>query len=146
MPLTPQPIWRPISWLPTITSAIDGGMASAREFHGTLDESRERPYSLDEATLARVRRVYGEQAEDVELYAEQLRRWQAGPLDSGKRQEIERLSGQVKQWRSEVAAVLQLADVLKDQTIEALLRKSDLELGIEALLGQKPGRRRRGQQ
>ena len=39
-----------------------------------------RPYSLDEATLARVRRFYSEQAKDVELYAEQLRRWQAGSL------------------------------------------------------------------
>jgi len=107
-----------------------------QEFNNTLDESRARPYSLDEATLARVRLVYGEQAEDVELYAEQLRRWQTGPLDGKQRQEIERLSTQVKSWRSEVATVLELADELKDQTIEALMRKSDLELGIEALLGQ----------
>jgi hypothetical protein len=44
MSSSPQPTWRPISWLP------------------------------DEATLARARRVFSEQAEDVELYAEQLRR------------------------------------------------------------------------
>jgi len=126
--------------------AIDGGLASAQEFHGTLNESRGRPYSLDEATLARVRRVYGEQAEDVELYAEQLRRWQAGRLDGVQRREVERLSKLVQDWRREVAEVLKLADELKNQTIEALMRKSDLELGIEALLGQQPGRRRRGQE
>jgi len=89
-----------------------------------------------------VRRVYGEQAEDVELYAEELRRWQAERLDSVQRREVERLSGQVERWWREVTAVLELADELKDNTIEALMRKSDLELGIEALLGRKPPRRR----
>ena len=57
MSSTPQPTWRPISWLPTISSAINDGVAAAQEFHGTLDEAWDRPYSLDEATLARVRRV-----------------------------------------------------------------------------------------
>ena len=87
MSSTPQPTWRPISWLPTISSAISGGLATAQEFHGTLEQGWERPYRMDEATLARVRRVYTEQAEDVELYAEQLRRWQAGPALHGPARE-----------------------------------------------------------
>ena len=142
MSSTPPPTWRPISWLPTISSAINGGLAAAQEFHGTLDAAWERPYSLDEATLARVRRVYAEQAEDVELYAEQLRRWQAGSLSLAQRQEVEHLASQVEQWRSAAAAVLELADDLKDNIIEAMLRKSDLEVGLEALLGREPHRRR----
>jgi hypothetical protein len=142
MSSTPQPTWRPISWLPTISSAISGGLATAQEFHGTLEQGWEQPYRrMDEATLARVRRVYVEQADDVELYAEQLRRWQAGSMSLAQRQEVDRLAGQVEQWRSAVAAVLELADELKDNTIEALLRKSDLEVGVEALLGQEPHRR-----
>src|SRR6266542_3379031 len=142
MSSTPQPTWRPISWLPTISSAINGGLTAAAEFHRTLEESWERPYSMDEATLARVRQVYGQQAEDIELYAEQVRRWQVGAMSLAQRQEVERLASQVEQWRSEVAAVLELAEELKDNTIEALVRKSDLELGVEALLGQEPHRRR----
>jgi hypothetical protein len=90
---------------------------------------------MDEATLARARRVFREQAEDVELFAEQLRRWQAGSLTLAQGQEVEYLAGQVEAWRREVAAILQLADELQDNTIEALLRKSDLEVGLEALLG-----------
>ena len=61
-------------------------------------------------------------------------------------QEVERLAVQVEAWRREVAAILELADELKDNTIEALLRKSDLEVGLEVLLGQEPHRRRRQQQ
>lgn len=61
-----------------------------------------------------------------------------------QRQKIERLAGQVDEWRREVAAILELADELKeDNTIEALLRKSDAEVGLEALLGQEPHRWRR---
>jgi len=146
MSSTPQPTWRPISWLPTISAAISGGLATAQEFHGTLEQGWERPYRMDEATLARVRRVYVEQAEDVELYAEQLRRWQAGSMSLAQRQEVNHLAGQVEQWRSAIAAVLELADELKDNTIEALLRKSDLEVGVEALLGQEPHRRGRRRQ
>ena len=142
MSSTPQPTWRPISWLPTISSAISGGLATAQEFRSTLEQGWEQPYRMDEATLARVRRVYTEQAEDVELYAEQLRRWQAGSMSLAQRQEVDRLAGQVEQWRSAVVVVLELADELKDNTIEALLRKSDLEVGLEALLGQEPHRRR----
>jgi hypothetical protein len=58
---------------------------------------------------------------------------------------VDRLAGQVEQWRSAVVAVLELADDLKDNTMESLLRKSDLEVGLEALLGQEPHRHRRRQ-
>ena len=145
MSSSPPPTWRPISWLPTISWAIRGGLSAAQEFHGTLEQGWERPYRMDEATLARARRVFREQAEDVELYAEQLRRWQAGSLSLAQRQEVERLAVQVEEWRREVVAILELADELKDNTIEALLRKSDLEVGLEALLGQEPHRRRQRQ-
>jgi hypothetical protein len=140
---SPPPVWRPISWLPTISWAISGGLSAAREFHGTLEQGRERPYRMDEATLARARRVFSEQAEDVELYAEQLRRWQTGSLSPAQLSEVERLAVHVEAWRREVEAILELADELKDTTIEALLRKSDLEVGLEAPLGQEPYRRRR---
>ena len=59
--------------------------------------------------------------------------------------EEECLAGQVEEWRREVAAILGLADEPKDNTIE-VLRKSDLEVGLEALLGQEPRRRRRRRQ
>jgi hypothetical protein len=71
MASSPQPTWRPISWLPTLSAAISGSLAAAREFHGTLEQGWQRPYRLDEATLAHARRVFSQQAEDVERYAEQ---------------------------------------------------------------------------
>jgi len=81
----------------------------------------ERPYRLDEATLARVQRVYAEQAEDVELYAEQLRRWQAGSMSLARRQEVDRLAGQVEQWRERGRG----ASTGREQINEQLRRKLD---------------------
>lgn len=65
--------------------------------------------------------------------------------DAAQRQEVEHLAGQVEQRRRAVTAVLELAEDLKDTTIEVLLRKSHLEVGLEALLGQEPHRRRQRQ-
>jgi hypothetical protein len=41
--------------------------------------------------VARLSRVYGEQAEYLDLYVEQLRRWGAGPLTYDQRRAVERL-------------------------------------------------------
>jgi hypothetical protein len=98
-----------------------------------------RPYSLDNATVERVARVFGETAEGLWLYDEQLRRWANGRLTETQRTEVERLGAQVGILRDFVGEVLSLATRLKGQTIEALLAKSDLELGIESLLGGEEG-------
>ena len=46
----------------------------------TLTKARGRPHVLDDATIDRTERVYGEQLEFVDIYAEQLRRWRAERL------------------------------------------------------------------
>ena len=138
MSATPQPTWQPISWLPTISAAITGSLAAAHEFHGALEQGWERPYRIVEATLARARRVFTEQAADVEVYAEHRRRWQAAALSRAQRHAVEQLAGQGDEWRREVAAIPELTDEPQ--------AKSDLEMGLAALLGQEPRRRRRRQQ
>jgi hypothetical protein len=58
-------------------------------------------------------------------------------------QEIARVVGQLQDGRDLAPPRLELADELKDNTIEALMRKSDAEVGLEALLGREPHQRRR---
>jgi hypothetical protein len=48
--------------------------------------------------------------------------------------EVERLGGQMVRLHEVIAAILGLADELKEGTIEKELATSDLELGIETLL------------
>jgi len=60
-------------------------------------------------------------------------------LTTGQLREVQRLGGQVARNR-EVATttILALAEELKAMTIEAILGKSDLELGLELLTGRSP--------
>jgi len=96
---------------------IDGQLAAVEDQHRMLVTASGRPGSLDNATVERVVRVFGETAEGLWLYDEQLRRWADRRLTETQQIEVERLVAQ------------------EGQTIEALLAKSDLELGIESLLG-----------
>ena len=69
---------------------------------------------------------------------EQLDRWRSGSLTVAQRLEVERLRGQLAHNRDVDAAVLSLAEQLKATTIDAILAKSDVELGLEVLTDRSP--------
>lgn len=135
----PQPNWQPISALARVAAVIDGQLAAVEDQHRMLVTAAGRPYSLDNATVERVARVFGETAEGLWLYDEQLRRWADRRLTETQRTEVERLGAQVDILRDVVGDVLSLAARLKGQTIEALLAKSDVELAVESLPGGEEG-------
>jgi len=129
----PTPQWQPIGKLPVITYAIDGMLESAEEQYPTLEEARPRPHMLDDYTVGRVVEVYTEQRDDLWLYEEQLRRWSVQALTAAQRREVERLTGQLGRLRAVIDTILALMDELKGGTIEQMLAKSDLEVGLEML-------------
>jgi hypothetical protein len=69
-----EPKWQPISMLPTIASLIDGGLPDAREHYATLLEARPKPHVLDDATIARTKRVNRDGLERCYIYDRQLMR------------------------------------------------------------------------
>jgi hypothetical protein len=77
--------------LPTIASLIDEGMRDAREHYATLLEARPRPHGLDDATIARTKRVNREGLDWCGVYDRQLVRWQEQRLSGAQRREIARL-------------------------------------------------------
>ena len=135
-PLKRTPRWHPIGSLPVNARVIDGQLKAAEEQRRLLLQAR--PGSLDEATIGRVARVFSEQIELLEVNQEQLDRWHTGPLTAAQRGEVERLSRQVARNREVAVAILALAEELKTTTIEAILAKSDLELGLEFLAADRP--------
>ena len=71
------------------------------------------------------------------LYEGQLSRWKALNLTSSQRQEVDRLAAQIPTIRERITAILALAEELKGGTIDTIMAKSDLELGLEVLLGKR---------
>jgi len=113
-----EPNWHPISTLPVIAAAIDGGLESAREQYEILLEARPKPYVLDDATIARTTRVFRESLEYCGLYDEQLRRWRSQRLTPSQQRAVARVETANREARAVVTAILDLADELSAGTIE----------------------------
>jgi hypothetical protein len=129
--------WQPISALRLIGSMIDGLLDEVEKHYANLQACRLKPHVLDNDTVGRVIEVYSAQADDVWLFETQLSRWRNLNLTSAQREEVDRLAAQVPTIRERITAILALAEELRGGTIDAVLAKSDLEGGLELLLGKR---------
>jgi hypothetical protein len=137
MPNARQVHWQPISQMPLISSMIDTALNDTREHLGTLSKAKDRPHVLDDATIDRVEQVHGEQMDYVEIYAQQISRWHNEKPSAAQSRELDRMDEQNQQLRGVTAEVLALASELRKGTIERVLGMSDLELGLQYLLGRQ---------
>jgi len=124
-----EPNWQPIGMLPMLLDVVSGMVEGAREQEQLL---RGAPrYSLDTDTLDHVERVYRDGAADNGVFAQQLARWQREhPGADG----LAEFAAQVGELEPAYQRVLDLAAARRGDTIEALHSKSDLQVGMEALL------------
>ena len=100
-----------------------------------LQPARSQPYLLDNATVARIIGVHRDQAGDLDLFLDQADRWKASPdLTETQRAALAVYEALIAQLRQVNAEVLAVADELSRGTIDTVFAKSDLELGIEALM------------
>jgi hypothetical protein len=103
------------------------------EAYETLLEVRDRPHLLDDDTVARFLRLIADELEFLPVYREQLARWyQAGPT-SGQVIELDRVTRQLDRWSALLGKQQALAQEISAGTIEKVMAKGDLELGIETL-------------
>ena len=132
-----EPQWQPISRLPMLTGHAEQGVALAREHLALLTEAR-GAYKLADADVAGVIKTWTTARTDlIELFSVQARRWQAlDDLGATRREAVDRYAALVADQMALVDQILALADELKAWTIEALMAKSDLQVGLEALLGE----------
>jgi hypothetical protein len=137
MPNANQVHWQPIRQMPLISSMIDTALNDTREHLGTLSKAKDQPHVLDDATIDRVEQVHGEQMDYVEIYAHQISRWRNEKPSAAQSRELDRMDEQNQQLRSVTAEILALASELRKGTIDRVLDMSDLELGLQYLLGRQ---------
>src|SRR5271167_3634711 len=140
MPHSDPVNWQPISEMPLIAGMIDGSIKDTRAFIKTLTEARysKRPHGMDDATVDRIDRVHTEQLEFVDIYAQQIGRWRTERPSADQARELDRMGDRNRHLRDAITTVLALSRELRKGTIERVLEKSDIELGLEALLGSRP--------
>ena len=132
-PAQPVPTWQPSGKVFLVGTMIDGMLENAQEQYRTLVEARPKPHVLDDHTVGRLVEVYKAQRDDLWLWDEQLRRWAGESLNSIRRREVERLQEQMAALHKVVDDILALAEELGRGTIEQMMAKSDLEVGLEML-------------
>ena len=142
MPPTDQINWQPLSQIPLLASMIDGALADTREHLETLTEARSQPHILDDATIDRSERVHTEQMEFIDLYEQQIRRWRTENPSVAQNSELDRIQKENRELRTATADVLALAPELRKDSIDRILEMSDLEIGLQTLLGTPSSARR----
>ncbi|MEU9000904.1 hypothetical protein [Streptomyces sp. NPDC048551] len=136
----PERIWHPISKLEFFVEHTRRWLADVKENAEALEEARTKPQVLADTDVARVKRVYAEQAGDLTLFEEQAEVWSRLPdLSPSRREKTKTLNEQLAELRELNKRVLALADELAEGTIDTVMAASDAELGLAALLGRSPG-------
>jgi hypothetical protein len=132
--------WYPIRDVGWFTRHTREGIAVTARQLELLQPALAEPYRLDDATVAGIIRVHQDQADDLVLFQNQADRWKAAPeLTASQRAAVEAYEAAIAELRELNTTVLAAAEKLKPVTIEAMFAKSDLELGIEALMRGWPG-------
>jgi hypothetical protein len=128
-------IHHPISELGAFTGYTRDWLGEVRENAETLEQTRTKPYVLSDSDVARIKRVYTQQARDIGLFEQTSTRWRTHPHPTPAEQAgLDVLDEQLRQLRDLNTRVLAIVDVLESQTIESLMAMSDMELGLAALL------------
>ncbi len=131
----PQQIRHPISKLPLFTSMIHDGLAHTEEQYETFLKAKAKPHVLDDAIVNRAERLYKAQREDVKLYERQLTWWQEETLTDSQRKQVEGLLAKLPQIKERSGAILELLAEIQKGTIDRIMEKDDLTLGLEFLMG-----------
>jgi hypothetical protein len=121
--------------LPMMAEMVSGMLDEVQKQLQNLRAAQEKPHVLDDDTVGRVLKVYGEQQGFLWVYEAQLARWQQESLTPEQQQQTEQMAAQLTQLKPGLSEILELAEDLKGQTIESVLGKSDTELTLDILSG-----------
>lgn len=126
-----EPMWRPVGDVTMLTSVTVQSVEFAREHLDTIRDAGR--YRLDDGTVARMLRTWHDTSEMNQVFAEQGRRWRQEAKGTRHEGDVVHFCALVAEERGLIDEILTIAQKLRTVTIERLLAKSDLEIGIEAL-------------
>ncbi|PZS33187.1 MAG: hypothetical protein DLM61_05620 [Pseudonocardiales bacterium] len=135
-----QPTWQPVTAVGMLTSVVAEQLEHTHAQLVLMEQARPtRPDAriLDDRTVSETLRVYGRMSADYHnLFAEQGRRSQADPtLSATQAAQVDAYVALVDEHIAVLDDILALTRQVQGHTIEKIMAKSDLELGIEALRG-----------
>ena len=124
----------PVAHWALFAELLEGHVEDAQSLYASLESARARPHVLDDATLDRVEQQYAVmERETITGYEWQFAEWERAVLTPAERTGLERMRQLLRDYELRSARVLAVVAELRTGTIDRVLAKSDLELGIEAI-------------
>jgi len=127
--------WQPLSMIPLFLKMVGGMLESAQEQLGNLQQAKHKPHVLDDEIIQRLLKLYPEQKEDIPYYLEQCQRWKNETTNPDQIKNIVIIENKLNELKQVNQQILSLVDYCKDRTINKILAKDDLELGLDFLTG-----------
>jgi len=128
------PNGQPVTAVTVMAGMLAGQLAANRGQLELPGRARREPWLPDDATVDRVKKVFGVQRDDRwPGGGENGRRWQALDLGTAIRAQAGGYMSLAARFAAASTEVLALAGEIAGGTISKVMAKSDLELGIEAL-------------
>ncbi|MBU3200931.1 hypothetical protein LL037_12685 [Clostridium estertheticum] len=127
-----QQNWHPITILPMMSTMISDQLEEAKDQYENLLKAQSKPYVLNDEILERVNKVFSEQLDFICLYENQISKWHnEETLTATLETNLSKSQVQLKELSKVITNILALAAELKNGTIEKVIGKSGLELGME---------------
>ncbi|MBU3179130.1 hypothetical protein KPL47_22815 [Clostridium estertheticum] len=118
--------------LPMMSKMISGQLEEAKDQYENLLKANSKPYVLNDEIVERVIKVFSEQLDFICLYENQISKWHTEEtLTTNIESSLAKSQVQLQELSKVITNILALAAELKNGTIEKVMGKSDLELGID---------------
>ena len=126
-------IWYPIKDIGTIGKYILNQLNNAEKQYKIFKKAKEKPGSMNNELVNRMKKVLTEQREYITLYEEQVFKWNEEVKNNFEKQEVLKLTQVLKKLSKINQDSLEMADYMSKNTIENIMLTDDIELAIKAL-------------
>ena len=132
-----EPNWYSLDMLPTYLMLSKEELRESERQLKNLEACKDRPYILDDNTVNRIIKVHTEQNELMCVPIEQCLKWREQFPSKEQLSDITKTEDNLKKLNEINKQILALAESLKKGTIDSILKKSDLEIALDFLCGQR---------
>ena len=126
-------IWYPIKDIGTIGKYILNQLNDAEKQYKIFKKAKEKPGSMNNELVNRMKKVLTEQREYITLYEEQVFKWNEEVKNNFEKQEVLKLTQVLKKLSKINQDSLEMADYMSKNTIENIMLTDDIELAIKVL-------------
>ena len=126
-------IWYPIKDIGTIGKYILNQLNNAEKQYKIFKKAKEKPGSMNNELVNRMKKVLTEQREYITLYEEQVFKWNEEVKNNFEKQEVLKLTQVLEKLSKINQDSLEMADYMSKNTIENIMLMDDTELAIKVL-------------